>query len=91
MIRRALPSLPLAVVVLEVTAVSVLVPDIRLAEQLERSRDGAIRQVRVAAHDGTVELDADVDPARDPSVPIWAARRNADLLAEAIGRTVEIG
>src|SRR5918992_451820 len=47
---------------------------IRLAEQLERSRDGAIRQVRVAAHDGTVELDADVDPARDPSVPISAAR-----------------
>ncbi|MGH2822458.1 MAG: HD domain-containing protein, partial [Thermoleophilaceae bacterium] len=27
---------------------------IRLAEQLERSRDGAIRQVRVAAHEGTV-------------------------------------
>src|SRR5918999_141454 len=27
---------------------------IRLAEQLERSRDGAIRQVRVAARDGTV-------------------------------------
>jgi exopolyphosphatase / guanosine-5'-triphosphate,3'-diphosphate pyrophosphatase len=64
---------------------------IRLAEQLERSRDGAIREVRVAARDGTVELDAEVDPARDPSVPIWAARREADLLADALGRTVEIG
>jgi exopolyphosphatase / guanosine-5'-triphosphate,3'-diphosphate pyrophosphatase len=64
---------------------------IRLAEQLERSRDGAIRQVRVAAHDGTVALDAEVDPARDPSVPIWAARRESDLLAEVLGRTVEIG
>src|ERR687891_834320 len=53
---------------------------IRLAEQLERSRDGAIRQVRVAAHDGTVELAAEADPARDPSVPIWAARREAGLL-----------
>jgi exopolyphosphatase/guanosine-5'-triphosphate,3'-diphosphate pyrophosphatase len=64
---------------------------IRLAEQLERSRDGAIRQVRVAAHDGTVALAAEVDPARDPSVPIWAARREAGLLAEALGREVEIG
>jgi exopolyphosphatase / guanosine-5'-triphosphate,3'-diphosphate pyrophosphatase len=64
---------------------------IRLAEQLERSRDGAIRQVHVAAHDGTVALDAEVDPARDPSVPIWAARREAGLLADALGREVEIG
>jgi exopolyphosphatase / guanosine-5'-triphosphate,3'-diphosphate pyrophosphatase len=64
---------------------------IRLAEQLERSRDGAVRQVRVAAHDGTVALDAEVDPERDPSVPIWAARREADLLADVLGRRVEIG
>jgi exopolyphosphatase / guanosine-5'-triphosphate,3'-diphosphate pyrophosphatase len=64
---------------------------IRLAEQFERSRDGAIRNVGVAARDGTVALDAEVDPGRDPSVPIWAARRNADLLAGAIGRSVEIG
>jgi exopolyphosphatase/guanosine-5'-triphosphate,3'-diphosphate pyrophosphatase len=64
---------------------------IRLAEQLERSRDGAVRQVRVGAHDGTVTLDTEVHPARDPSVPIWAARREAGLLAEALGRTVEIG
>jgi exopolyphosphatase / guanosine-5'-triphosphate,3'-diphosphate pyrophosphatase len=64
---------------------------IRLAEQLERSRDGAIRQVSVAAHDGTVALDAEVDPSRDPSVPIWAARREAGLLADALGREVEIG
>jgi exopolyphosphatase/guanosine-5'-triphosphate,3'-diphosphate pyrophosphatase len=64
---------------------------IRVAEQFERSRDGAIRRVRVAAHDGTVALDAEIDPARDPSVPIWAARREAALLAQAIGREVEIG
>jgi exopolyphosphatase / guanosine-5'-triphosphate,3'-diphosphate pyrophosphatase len=64
---------------------------IRLAEQFERSRDGAIRKVRVASHDGTVALDAEVDPARDPSVPIWAARREAGLLADALGREVEIG
>ena len=64
---------------------------IRLAEQLERSRDGAIRRVRVAAHDRTVALDAEVGPAPDPSVPIWAARREAGLLADALGREVEIG
>ena len=64
---------------------------IRLAEQLERSRDRSIRAVRVAPHDGGVALRADADPAGDPSVPIWAARRNADLLAEALGRPVDVG
>jgi exopolyphosphatase/guanosine-5'-triphosphate,3'-diphosphate pyrophosphatase len=63
---------------------------IRLAEQFERSRDGAIREVNVAARDGSVMLATASDPARDPSVPIWAARRNADLLAEALGRRIEI-
>jgi exopolyphosphatase/guanosine-5'-triphosphate,3'-diphosphate pyrophosphatase len=63
---------------------------IRLAEQFERSRDGAIREVSVAARDGSVTLATASDPARDPSVPIWAARRNADLLAEALGRRIEI-
>jgi exopolyphosphatase/guanosine-5'-triphosphate,3'-diphosphate pyrophosphatase len=63
---------------------------IRLAEQFERSRDGAVRQVGVSTADGKVSLEPEVDPARDPSVPIWAARRNAGLLAEAIGREVEV-
>jgi exopolyphosphatase/guanosine-5'-triphosphate,3'-diphosphate pyrophosphatase len=63
---------------------------IRLAEQFERSRDGAIRRVSIATQNGTVLLAADPDPARDPSVPIWAARRNADLLAQALEREVEI-
>jgi exopolyphosphatase/guanosine-5'-triphosphate,3'-diphosphate pyrophosphatase len=63
---------------------------IRLAEQFERSRDGAIREVSVTARNGTVALATEVDEDRDPSVPIWAARREADLLAEALGRRVEI-
>jgi exopolyphosphatase/guanosine-5'-triphosphate,3'-diphosphate pyrophosphatase len=63
---------------------------IRLAEQLERSRDRAITDVRVSANGSTVSLEADTHPDRDASVPIWAARRNADLLAEALGRDVEI-
>jgi exopolyphosphatase / guanosine-5'-triphosphate,3'-diphosphate pyrophosphatase len=63
---------------------------IRLAEQFERSRDGAIREVGVSARNGTVRLQPAVDPVRDPSVPIWAARRNAGLLADALERDVEI-
>ena len=63
---------------------------IRLAEQLERSRDQAITDVHVSARDGTVTLEASTDPSLDATVPIWAARRNADLLAEALGREVEI-
>jgi exopolyphosphatase / guanosine-5'-triphosphate,3'-diphosphate pyrophosphatase len=63
---------------------------IRLAEQFERSRDGAVREVKVESRNGTVTLAAQVDPARDSSVPIWAARRNAGLLADAIEREVEI-
>ncbi len=63
---------------------------IRLAEQFERSRDRAIADVRVSANGSTVSLEAQADPSRDATVPIWAARRNADLLAEAVGREVEI-
>jgi exopolyphosphatase / guanosine-5'-triphosphate,3'-diphosphate pyrophosphatase len=63
---------------------------IRLAEQLERSRDQSIAAVEVAAHDGTVSLRPETTPGGDASVPIWAARRNADLLADALDRDVEI-
>jgi exopolyphosphatase/guanosine-5'-triphosphate,3'-diphosphate pyrophosphatase len=63
---------------------------IRLAEQFERSRDRAITDVRVSANGKAVSLEAETDPQRDATVPIWAARRNADLLAEALGRDVEI-
>jgi exopolyphosphatase / guanosine-5'-triphosphate,3'-diphosphate pyrophosphatase len=63
---------------------------IRLAEQLERSRDGAIRRVSVAARNGTITLAADADPELDTTVPIWAARQSADLLAQALDREVEI-
>jgi exopolyphosphatase/guanosine-5'-triphosphate,3'-diphosphate pyrophosphatase len=63
---------------------------IRLAEQLERSRDQAITDVSVSVNGGGVALEASTDPTLDATVPIWAARRNADLLAEVLGRDVEI-
>ncbi len=63
---------------------------IRLAEQLERSRDGAIRRVSVSAANGTVTLAADTDPSLESTVPIWAARQTASLLADALEREIEI-
>ncbi len=61
---------------------------IRLAEQLERSRDQSVAEVGVTSTNGAVRLDP--EGSGDPTVAIWAARRNADLLAEAIGRPVEV-
>jgi exopolyphosphatase/guanosine-5'-triphosphate,3'-diphosphate pyrophosphatase len=61
---------------------------IRLAEQLERSRDGSVASVSLTAPNGTVLLHPKL--RGDASVAIWSARRNADLLARAIDRNVEI-
>jgi exopolyphosphatase/guanosine-5'-triphosphate,3'-diphosphate pyrophosphatase len=63
---------------------------IRLAEQLERSRDQAISSVRVEANgNGTVTLATEAAGEGAP-VAIWSARRNADLLERVIGRKVEV-
>jgi exopolyphosphatase/guanosine-5'-triphosphate,3'-diphosphate pyrophosphatase len=62
---------------------------IRLAEQLERSRDRAVKTVHVTAADGKVDLAADARGEGAP-VAIWAARRNADLLERAIGKDVTV-
>jgi exopolyphosphatase/guanosine-5'-triphosphate,3'-diphosphate pyrophosphatase len=67
---------------------SVLAGTVRLAEQLERSRDGSVRGVELHADDGRVVVTPEV-AARAP-VAIWSARRNADLLATAIDRQVDI-
>ena len=67
---------------------SVLAGTVRLAEQLERSRDGSVRRVSLRAENGRVVVRADASP--DAEVAIWSARRNADLLAGAIDREVEI-
>ena len=63
---------------------------IRLAEQLERSRDQAVASIRVEATDARVVLAVVTRPGADPAVAIWAAGRGSGLLAEALGREVEI-
>jgi len=61
---------------------------IRIAEQLERSRDQSVRDVRVSSKNGSVVVRATAD--EDDAVAIWSARRAAELLADALGRPVEI-
>ena len=64
---------------------------IRLAEQLERSRDGSVRAIRLERDGEGVALRAETNGSdADPSVAIWAAQRSSDLLAEAIGTQVEV-
>ena len=65
---------------------------IRLAEQLERSRDRSVADVELEQDDGRVILRAVAsgEPGSDPSVALWSAQRNADILAAAIGRPVEV-
>ena len=67
---------------------ALLAGTIRLAEQLERSRDQSVASVEVTAQDGEVRIDPEAPS--DADVPIWSARRNADLLAETLGKTVSV-
>ena len=61
---------------------------LRVAEQLERSRDQLVREARVQVDDGTVRLG--LVAGDDPSVARWAAQRHSDLFESAFGRRLEI-
>jgi len=61
---------------------------IRIAEQLERSRDQSVRDVHVSSENGSVRVRATAD--EDDDVAIWSARRAAELLESALGRPLEI-
>ena len=67
---------------------SVLAGTVRLAEQLERSRDGSVRRVDLRAENGRVVVSPEASARA--AVAIWSARRNSDLLADAIDRQVDI-
>jgi len=62
---------------------------IRLAEQFERSRDRVVAGITLAQDNGAVTLRARTN-GTDPTVALWSAQRNSDLLAEAIGEDVEV-
>ena len=61
---------------------------IRVAEQLERSRDQSVVDVRVRDDAGRLVLEA--ESRGDARVAVWSASRSAELLSEAIGRPVEV-
>ena len=62
---------------------------IRLAEQFERSRDRVVAGITLAQDNGAVILRARTS-GKDPTVALWSAQRNSDLLAEAFGEEVEV-
>lgn len=59
---------------------------LRLAEQLERSRDQIVRAARVEVADGTVVLR--LETGGDVSVARWAAQRQTGLFEDAFGRAL---
>ena len=61
---------------------------LRLAEDLERSRDQLVREVSVAVDDGVVRLGLEADG--DVRVALWAARREDELFRRAYGRELAI-
>jgi len=65
---------------------------IRLAEQLERSRDGSVVGVELEDRESCVILRAVTgsDPGADTSVAVWSAQGSSDLLATAIDKPVEV-
>jgi exopolyphosphatase/guanosine-5'-triphosphate,3'-diphosphate pyrophosphatase len=61
---------------------------LRLAEQLERSRDQVVREARLAVDNGRVRLE--LVHEGDVSVATWAAERQRDLFQRAFARELEI-
>jgi exopolyphosphatase / guanosine-5'-triphosphate,3'-diphosphate pyrophosphatase len=61
---------------------------LRLAEDLERSRDQLVRDTRIALHEQDVELRLIVDG--ESAVPRWAAARESELFARAFHRGLSV-
>jgi exopolyphosphatase/guanosine-5'-triphosphate,3'-diphosphate pyrophosphatase len=61
---------------------------LRLAEDLERSRDQLVSDTSLASTNGTVKLTLQADG--ETAVPRWAAGRERDLFERAFGRHLDI-
>lgn len=61
---------------------------LRLAEQLDRSRDGSVRDVRLYIDKDWAQLEAISEI--DVSVALWSAQRHTDIFRTAFGKTLEI-
>src|SRR3954453_22242617 len=61
---------------------------VRLAEQLERSRDQSVRDADVNVRDGVVELHLRAE--KDVTIARWAVERQADVFRHAFGRDLSV-
>ena len=61
---------------------------LRLAEQLERSRDQAVDRVTVDVTNGSVNLR--LEAHEDVAIARWAAERQRDVFKKAFGRELEV-
>jgi exopolyphosphatase/guanosine-5'-triphosphate,3'-diphosphate pyrophosphatase len=61
---------------------------LRLAEDLERSRDQLVRSTTLALHNGTVEMRLIADG--ESAVPRWAVGRERELFARAFHRELSV-
>ena len=65
-----------------------IVAAVRIAEQLERSRDQAVHAVDVSVDDGRVSLALRADV--DVTIARWATERQGDLFKRAFGRSLSV-
>ena len=61
---------------------------LRLAEDLERSRDQSVHAAHVRSDDGTVRLELEADGAA--AVERWAAQREVDLFDRAFDKRLKV-
>jgi exopolyphosphatase/guanosine-5'-triphosphate,3'-diphosphate pyrophosphatase len=61
---------------------------LRLAEQLERSRDQIVRRARMTVSDDRAELRLEAEG--DVTIARWAAERQGDVFARAFGRELAV-
>jgi len=62
---------------------------LRLAEDLERSRDQSVRAAHLAADNGTIRLELEADGTA--AVERWAAQREVDLFDRAFNKQLKVG
>ena len=90
--RKGTPSLgPFAPLALEGDAERLdrMATLLRLAEDLERSRDQLVREAHVSLDDGRVRVGLVTE--EDARVALWAAGREGELFERAFGRGLEVG
>lgn len=61
---------------------------LRLAEQLDRSRDGAVRDVKIKTEAETCIVELEVEG--DGVIAVWSVLRHADIFESAFGKALEI-